>query len=106
VLVGEVADHVEDLDLVAEVEEGGGLVEEQQGGVLGEAAREPDPLRLPAGQCLHRPLGDRAETGERHGSIDRLGSLRVAAAPAGAVRVAAELDQLAHAQAARCRPLL
>ena len=52
VLVGEVADQVEDLHLVAQVEEGGGLVEQQDAGVLRQAGGQPDPLQLAAGQLV------------------------------------------------------
>ena len=45
-VIGEVADGVEQLDLVAQVEEGRGLVEQQDGRVLGQAAGEPDALQL------------------------------------------------------------
>ena len=60
VLVGEVADQVEDLHLVAQVEEGGRLVEQQHAGLLGQAGGQPDPLQLAAGQLVDRPVGHRA----------------------------------------------
>jgi hypothetical protein len=39
---------VEDFDLVGEVEERCGLVEQHELGVLGQGHRDPDPLTLPA----------------------------------------------------------
>ena len=59
VVVGEVAHQVEDLDLVAQVEVGRGLVEQQHAGVLREAGRQPDPLQLAAGQLVDAALGHR-----------------------------------------------
>ena len=57
VLVGEVADQVEDLDLVAQVEVGGRLVEQQDAGLLREAGGQPDALQLAAGQLVDAALG-------------------------------------------------
>ncbi len=61
VLVRQVPDEVEEFDLVPEVEVGGRLVEEQQPGVLGEAAREPHPLELASGEVLGAPFGQVGE---------------------------------------------
>ena len=56
--VGQVAHQVEDLDLVAQVEVGGGLVEQQHCGILRQAAREPHALQLAAGQGVDTALGE------------------------------------------------
>jgi hypothetical protein len=50
-------EEVEHVDLVREVEEGRGLVEEQQLGLLGERHRDPRALSLPAGQLVDGPVG-------------------------------------------------
>ena len=59
VVVGQVADQVEDLDLVAQVEVRGRLVEQQDAGVLREAGGQPDALQLAAGQLVDAALGHR-----------------------------------------------
>ena len=55
VVVREIADQIEGLDLVAQVEMVGRLVEQQDAGVLGETGRQPDPLELAAGELVDRP---------------------------------------------------
>ena len=52
VLVGQVTHEVEQFDLVPQVEVGRRLVEEQHAGLLGEAACEPHPLELSAGDYV------------------------------------------------------
>jgi hypothetical protein len=54
---------VEQLDLMSDVEEGGGLVEQQQRRGLGQRHREPDALALPARQLVHEPVGERVDGG-------------------------------------------
>ena len=53
----EVGEQVQHLDLVGDVEVGGRLVEQQQVGLLGQRHRDPDPLALPAGEFVDRPVG-------------------------------------------------
>jgi hypothetical protein len=106
VVVGEVADQVEEFDLVAQVETGGRLVEQQHSGLLGEAAREPHPLELSAGQLLDTARGQVRHTGQPEHPVHHGGTAGVGPSPAPAVWVAAELDDVADAQAARRGPPL
>ena len=97
----EVGEQVEHLELVAQVEVGGRLVEQQQIGLLGERHRDPDPLPLAAAHLLDRPVGQlqRAGGGQRlgHGSVV-VG--RPLPEPA-LVRVAASTDQIGDGDALR-----
>ncbi len=106
VVVGQVAHEVEEFDLVAQVEVGGGFVEEEDAGLLGEAAGEPDALELSAGEVLGSAVGEFGDAGQGERPVDGLASAGVRAAPAAAVRVASELDDVPHAQpAGRGAPL-
>ena len=99
--VGQVAHDVEHLDLVAEVEIGRRLVEQEDGRVLGEAAREPHALCLAARERVDRPLRQVGNPGHGHHALDDRRPLGVARTPAAAVRVAAVLDDLADRHPAR-----
>ena len=59
-----------DLHLVAQVEVRGGLVEQQDAGVLREAGGEPDPLQLAAGQLVDAAVGHRCDAGDVHRAGD------------------------------------
>lgn len=54
----QLAQQVEHLDLVTEIEERGRLVQEEDPRVLGEGHRDPGALALPAGEVAHRPVGE------------------------------------------------
>ena len=62
----QIAAEVEDLELVGDVQEGGGLVEEKQRGLLGQDEGEPGALALTAGELVYpgRQIG-RASCRER-----------------------------------------
>src|SRR5215218_6953108 len=97
----ELGDQLQDGELVGEVEIGGGLVEQQQVGLLGERHRDPCALALPAGQLVDEPPGEVAGGGgferAREGGF-------VFAAPAPQeplVGVAALGDELAHGERLR-----
>ena len=49
---------IQDIDRVGEIEVGGGLVEEQQIGFLGEGQRDPDALSLTARQGVEGAVGE------------------------------------------------
>ncbi|MNE63591.1 hypothetical protein D3C80_1589480 [compost metagenome] len=53
----EVRQKIQHFHLMADVEEGGGFVEQQYLGLLGERHGDPYALPLPAGEFVHRPLG-------------------------------------------------
>src|SRR5699024_3128481 len=59
----QVAHHVEDLELVGDVEIGGGFVQQQHLRLLGERHRDPHPLALPAGELLEQPVLQRVGAG-------------------------------------------
>ncbi len=105
-VVRQLAHQVEEFDLVAQVEVGGGLVEEQHAGLLREAAGQPDALELSAGEVFGAAVGEFGDAGEGEGAVDGGPAARVGAAPAAPVRIAAELHDVAHAQAARGGPAL
>ena len=76
----EIADHVEHLELMGDVEIGGGLVQQQHLRLLGESHGDPHPLALPAGELLEQPSLELvgAGGGERlgHGALILLAPLR------------------------------
>jgi len=100
-LVGQVAHQVEDLDLVTQVEVGGGLVEQQHCGVLRQAAREPHALQLAAGQGVDTALGEVRHARDGHGVRDDVGTVGVTFAPPPAVGVPAEPHDVVDADPGR-----
>jgi hypothetical protein len=62
---------VEHLDLVRDVEERGGFVEQEQPGVLREGHRDPHALALPARQLVDRAIGEIGRAGGRQCSAHR-----------------------------------
>lgn len=57
-LSGEAAHFAQDAALVAEVEAGGGFVEEDQGGFLGEGAGDQGELAFAAGDAVQGLVGE------------------------------------------------
>ncbi|CAM5476651.1 hypothetical protein SHIRM173S_02348 [Streptomyces hirsutus] len=106
VVVRQIADQVEEFDLVAQVEVGGGFVEEEDSGLLGQAAGQPDALELSAGEVFGAAVGELGDARHGEGAVDRGSPAGVGAAPAAPVGVAAELDDVAHAQTAGRGPSL
>ena len=102
VVVRQVADEVEEFDLVAQVEIGRRLVQQQHAGLLGEATGEPYALQLPAGQVVGAPFGEVRDTGQCERPVHRGRRVRIGPAEAPAVGVAAELDDVPHGQSAGC----
>jgi hypothetical protein len=72
----QVVDELEHLQLVAEVQRGGRLVQQHHLGLLGDDHRDPGPLALPAGEGVQRPVGEleQVRRGQRLG--DGRGVLR------------------------------
>lgn len=54
---------VEHFELVRDVEVGGGLVEQEDGGALGQCERDPRALPLPAGEGLKGVIRQVAQAG-------------------------------------------
>ncbi|BFO18795.1 hypothetical protein SHKM778_51830 [Streptomyces sp. KM77-8] len=102
VCVGQVAHEVEEFDLVAQVEVGGGFVEEEDTGLLGEAAGQPYALELSAGEVFGSAAGEFGDAGEGEGAVHGGAAAGVRSAPAAPVRVAAELDDVADGESAGC----
>src|SRR5690606_39719382 len=76
----EIGEQVEDLDLVADVQEGGRFVQQEDVGLLRQSHGDPDALALAAGELVDRAIGEVQGVGglQRggHGSV-------VVTAPAG-----------------------
>lgn len=90
---------VQHLDLVADVEEGGGLVEQQEVRLLGERHGDPDTLALTAREFVDRPFGEIVGLRRRKGGGDRY---VVFARPAGKdplMRMAAAADKVGDGDA-------
>jgi hypothetical protein len=104
--VREVTDQVEEFHLVAEIEVRRRLVEQEYSGLLREAARQPDPLQLPTGQFIRRPLSKARQPRHLQRVRDDGLPVRVLPAEAAAVRVPSERHQVADPKATRDRPAL
>lgn len=70
-LRGDFADQVQDFHCVADVEGAGGLVEQDDRGLLGEGHGEPAALTLAAGELVEPTPGQRGRTGGLQGAGDR-----------------------------------
>jgi hypothetical protein len=62
----EIAQKVEHLQLVAQIEESGQLVEQQDARILRECHRDPHALTLPARQIAYGPLCEVCDPRPRH----------------------------------------
>src|SRR5690606_13046571 len=71
----EVAHQVEQLHLVAQVEVGGRLVEQEHARVLGEAGGEPDALQLSPGQLVDAAVRHGCHARDLHGVPDGAGAV-------------------------------
>ncbi len=94
-------EQIEQLHLVGDVEVGGGLVEQEQRGLLRQHHGHPDALALAARELVDQPAGQLAHTGETHRVAD--GRL-VADRPLPQqllVRKAAACDQIGDGDAVR-----
>lgn len=96
---GEVPQQLEQLELVTDVEERGGFVEQQQGSLLRECDGDPDPLAFATRELGDEAVSEGLDARRSHRPTDRLavgGGRPTEQAP---VRVAPEQDQLAHRDA-------
>ena len=97
----QLAQDVQDLHLAGDVQVGGGLVQQQHLGLLGQGQGDPHALSLASGEIGHVAVHEIAQTGE----LERLGHggvvLRAPAPEGPAVRVATARDQLPHAHPLR-----
>ena len=93
-----VAQEIERLKLVREIETGDRLVEQQQRRLLSERPGQVHALPLAAGELRHRPITERHGVGRLQRPLDRLrvgGALRLKALE---VRQPAERHRLAHGE--------
>ncbi len=90
----DIAQPVEDVELVARIEAGQRLVGEQPVGFAGEHAGEQHAGALAARQFVDRASGEMTGLGRGHGLGDSLGVTRVGAGKGRAVRGAAERDHV------------
>ena len=98
---GQLAEQLEDLELVAQVEGRGGLVEQQHGGVLRDSPRDPGALPLPAGQGLQRPVGQVGDVGGGERPVHGLLVLRGPLPQQTLVRLPAEAHEVGHGESVR-----
>ncbi|MCY1240540.1 hypothetical protein D9M72_533930 [compost metagenome] len=102
----EVAGQCQHLELVADVEGGDRLVEQQAGGILGDEHGKPNALAFPARQTVDLPVDKRLDAGD----LDRLFDLRLVGRPEAAERavpgIAAKCDQFPGKHAGRWRRIL
>ena len=96
-----VVENAEEAQLVAHVEVGRRLVEEQHPRVLGEAAGEEGELPLPGGEGPERPAGEVLDLGLPEGAGDGGAVLVREGRERPAVRVAAEGDAVLDGDAVR-----
>ena len=89
---------VEHLDLVGEVQEGGGFVQQDQVGVLSQRHRDPGPLPLPAGELVEGPVTQVPGVGHAQRGLDDLLVVGRPLTEPALVRVPAATDQVAHQQ--------
>ena len=92
----EVGQKIQHLDLVADVEKGGGFVEQQDIGLLRQRHGDPDALALPAGQFVDRALGQIRGAGRLKRRGHRLVVLHAPAAEKPLVRMPATADEIGH----------
>ena len=95
---GQAPQEFEHIELVAEVERGDGLVEQERGRTLRQELGDEHELALPAGEGVHVALREVAGARARERGLDGGGVAGVCALPASAVRVPAHRHDLAHRQ--------
>ena len=109
-LAVEVRDEVQDFHLVGEVQVGGGLIQQQHFGFLGQGHRDPHALPLPAGEFVDVPPGEFQRFGGGQRVLHRALVLRRAACRPGPeealVRVAAAAHEVPDGDAVRRRGML
>ncbi len=71
-LAVELAEQIQQLDLVRDVEVGSRFIQQQQRRLLRQRHRHPDALALPAGQLVNAAVRQLADVGGRHGGFHRL----------------------------------
>ncbi len=98
VLVGEGAQQLDQLQPGGQVEERGGLVEQQDGGLLGERPRDHEALALAVAELRHRTAGQVPGTGGVQGPLDRAPVGVVEPAEPSGVRGASEGDEVVAEQ--------
>lgn len=92
----QVAKQLEKLELVADVEERGRLVEQEQRRLLRQCHRDPDPLAFATGELGHGPVGEGFDARGCHRPGHGVDVGGGGTAEQASVRVAAEEDELAH----------
>src|SRR5688572_15769209 len=89
-----------------QVQTGRGLIEEEDGRVLGKRLSEDDPLLLPSGQLAQGPIGELVYTGKLHGGPDAPRILRTASPEGRQIRGPAHVHDLASGELERRSHLL
>ncbi len=104
--IGEIADQIEGLDLVSQVEVIGRLIQEQDAGVLSETRRQPHALQFPTGELIHGAVGHLPKARERQCAVDgrTIGITHTGEPPT--VRMPTESDDVSDLETGRMRPRL
>ncbi len=97
----EVRDEVQDLNLMCEVQVGGGLVQQQNIGFLRQGHGNPDALALAAGQFVDAPLSESKRVGGFERALHRGVVGCAPAAEEALVRVAAAAHEVTDGDAVR-----
>ncbi|MND65648.1 hypothetical protein D3C80_570260 [compost metagenome] len=97
----EISQKVQHFDLMADIQKGRGLVQQQYVGLLGKRHGDPDALPLAARQFIHRPLGKVHRIGGDEGCRNRLVILPRPAGKHAVMRVPATTDQIGNDNALR-----
>jgi hypothetical protein len=103
---GQPPHQLEDLQLVSEVQRRGGLVQQDDAGLLGDDHRDPRTLSLAARQGVERPLRQVEEVGRDERPVDRRGIVRRPLAQQSLMGMAAVADQVPDGQPVRRLRLL
>ena len=96
----EASAQLEDVDLVSQVEEGGGLVQEDRLGALGQGQGDPYALALSAAELVDGAGGQLGDPHHLHGLLDGLPVLLRPLAEQALVGEAAAGHEVAHQHAA------
>ncbi|MFH1080550.1 MAG: hypothetical protein V1766_09890 [Pseudomonadota bacterium] len=89
-------DEIEKFHLMPNVQRGGRFVKQHQFGLLGQRARDQNPLPLAAAQPVHAPACERQRIGHRHRPVDDRQVLFSLETPFSEIRRPPHKDNLLH----------
>ena len=97
----ELAQQLQQIDLMADIQPGGGLVEQHNGRFLRQHHRNPGPLPLAAGERIDALSCQVGYSGRPHGAVDRVIILFTPAGKQRLMRIAAARHQLLNGNISR-----